>query len=50
MSSKFKNRDVGSGGGGGGVGAPNNSETVVHFLFNTVLNEKEYKGQSPPPI
>ena len=36
-------------GGAGGAGAPNNCQTVVCFLYNSVLNEKEKNGATPPP-
>ena len=30
---------------GQGAGAPDNCQTVVYFLYNSVLSEKEYNGQ-----
>ena len=34
-------------GGAGGLEPPNNCQTVVYFLHNSVLNEKECNGQPP---
>ena len=43
-------RPVRTGGGVGlGLEPPNNFQTVLCFLYNSVLNEKEYNGQPPPP-
>ena len=30
-------------------GARDNFQTVLYFLYNSVLNEKECNGQPPPP-
>ena len=41
-------RPVKTGGlGGGGLQPTNNFQTVVWFLDNSVLDEKEYNGQLP---
>ena len=47
VKSCYGNRPGGWGAGGGGAEAPNNCQTVVCFLYNSVLNEKEYNGQPP---